>query len=218
MTYSPPGVEYELEYVAEGLIAVAGLDEAGRGAWAGPVSAGAVILPLDNPRSLANTFDGVRDSKMCSHEQREQLYTLIMAQALAVGVGMASEQEIDANGIMPATRLAMMRALERLEVAATALLIDGRVRLPQVNLPQKSIVRGEQASLSIAAASILAKVERDWLMIEAAEKYPEYGFEQHKGYGTAGHRAALDTYGPTAFHRHSFAPMRLSLMDGSRDS
>jgi len=218
MTYSPPGLDYEMAFLEAGLSAVAGLDEAGRGALAGPVSAGAVILPSGQPKNLQQTFDGVRDSKQCTADQREQLYELILSEARAAGVGMASAEEIDEMGIMPATRLAMQRALERLEVAATALLIDGRVRLPAVNLPQKSIVRGEQASLSIAAASILAKVERDHLLIDKAGEYPDYGFEQHKGYGTPDHLAALRDFGPTPFHRHSFAPMRLTLLDGHLDS
>jgi ribonuclease HII len=218
MTHSIPGLSYEKAFIKAGLSAVAGLDEAGRGAWAGPVSAGAVILPPGKPKKLQRTFDGVRDSKMCTSDQRGRLYDLILAEARATGVGMASAEEIDEIGIMAATRLAMERALERLEVAASALLIDGRVRLAAVNLPQRSIVRGEQASLSIAAASILAKVDRDRLLIEKAEEYPDYGFDQHKGYGTPGHYRALQEFGPTPFHRHSFAPMRLTLLDGQLDT
>jgi ribonuclease HII len=218
MTISPPGLENEMAFAEAGLNAAAGLDEAGRGALAGPVSAGAVILPAGQPDDLLRIFDGVQDSKLCTPDQRDRLYDLIRAEARAVGVGMASAEEIDERGILPATRLAMQRALEQLHVTVTALLIDGRVRLPAVNLPQKSIVRGDQVSLSIAAASILAKVERDRLLIAAAEEYPDYGFEQHKGYGTPDHLAALAALGPTPFHRHSFAPMRLSLLDGHLDS
>lgn len=187
-----------------GLGYVAGLDEAGRGALAGPVVAAAVILPPD----AETTLRGVNDSKQLTAVTRETLFDRIIATAIAYGVGAATAQEIDAEGILPATRLAMMRALAQLTPAADGLLIDGRIRLARVNLPQQAIVRGDSHSLSIAAASILAKVSRDREMVALDPFYPLYNFAQHKGYGTEAHRAAIAKYGATAVHRHTFAPIR----------
>ncbi len=207
-----PKLTFEQAYLDEGVVLVAGLDEAGRGAWAGPVTAGAAILHLEHHDLLAE-LDGVKDSKLCTPLMRDRLFDLVTSEALAYGVGHASAAEIDQMGISAATRAAMMRALAALNQQPDALLIDGRyTRLPQTPLPQKCLVRGEQQSISIAAASIVAKVSRDRLMVELAAQYPEYGFARHKGYGTAQHRRALQTHGPCPEHRHSFRPIRNRLI------
>lgn len=195
------------EYVlrTQGFMHIAGLDEAGRGAWAGPVVAGAVILPLDHA-DLANTLTGVNDSKQLSPRTREALFPVIMDTALAAGVGFGTHIEIDALGIVPATRLAMKRALEALNLWPAALLVDA-LSLPDVNLPCTSLIKGDQRSLSIAAASILAKVTRDHYMCDLDAAYPNYRFGQHKGYGTALHRQNLEQFGPSPVHRRTFAPV-----------
>ena len=190
---------------------IAGLDEAGRGALAGPVVAAAVLLPLDKPEKLALLRD-VNDSKQVTARKREAFYDLITAHALAFGVGAVAASEIDEIGIVPSTRRAMQLALAQLPVTPDYLLIDGRIRLAAVNLPQVSIIRGDSLSLSIAAASILAKVTRDRLMVTLSASYPLYGLERHKGYGTAVHLSALSEHGPSRIHRHTFAPIRQSLL------
>jgi ribonuclease HII len=196
---------------SEGHQLIAGIDEAGRGAWAGPVVAGAVILPLAVPEHLAQLAE-VNDSKQVTARQRERFYELIATYALAWGVGVVPAEVIDAEGIMAATRQAMGLAVAQLSPAPTYLLLDGRVRLTAVNLPQESIIRGDSLSLSIAAASIMAKVTRDHLMVALDGEYPGYGLGQHKGYGTAVHLHALQTHGPTPMHRYSFAPLRGGLL------
>jgi ribonuclease HII len=206
-----PTLEFEQIFLDQGYALIAGLDEAGRGALAGPVSAGAVILPLDR-RDLLTVLDGVRDSKLCSPSQRDDLYERIQETALAAGAGMASHQEIDTLGIAAAARLAMSRAVGMLTRQPEALLIDW-VRLRDVNLPQQSLVKGDQRSLSIAAASIIAKVTRDRLMIALDAQHPGYGFAQHKGYATPGHQSALLSLGPCDLHRRSFDPIRTRLLD-----
>lgn len=214
MTALSPGLAYEREWQARGLTPVAGLDEAGRGAWAGPVVAAAVILPVGRS-DLRTALRGVRDSKLCTPYQRERLYEVVMGVATAVGVGQAGAREIEAHGIIAATRLAMQRALEALEIRPQALLIDGAtMHLPTVLLPQRTLTKGEWRSLSIAAASIIAKVTRDRLLIEAGRAYPQYGFARHKGYGTALHRRALEELGPCDLHRRNFAPVRDHLEGG----
>lgn len=209
MSQSRPDLRVEYQFRDEGCAVIAGLDEAGRGAWAGPVAAGAVILPLERFDLIA-ALDGVRDSKLCTARQRTRLDGVIRDVAAGVGVGMADPSEIDAMGIAPATRLAMRRALEALPVKPDGLLID-YVRLREAALPQKSFPKGEQISLSIAAASIIAKVARDRRMVEVDQEYPDYGFARHKGYGTARHQQAIDELGPCPIHRLSFAPLRLRL-------
>ncbi len=214
MRAKSPALDYELALQAQGLVPVAGLDEAGRGAWAGPVVAAAVVLPLERS-DLHTVLRGVCDSKLCTPYQRERLYDVVMKAAVAVGVGEASAREIEAHGIVEATRLAMQRAVEALGVAPQALLIDGHtMRLPAVPLPQQLLVRGEWCSLSIAAASIIAKVTRDRLLVELGRAYPDYGFALHKGYGTAQHRQALERLGPCDLHRRNFAPVKRRLEDG----
>ncbi len=202
-----PTPELELALREEtGLSAIAGLDEAGRGAIAGPVVAAAVILPLDDARRLAH-LAGVADSKLLSPERREELYEAILAHALAYGVAATPAPDIDEMGILPANMQAMRGALARLQLPAEFLLVDGPLRLRQVAIPQKPVVRGDSSSLSIAAASILAKVTRDRIMVALHERYPYYGFARHKGYCTRQHVAALEEYGPCPEHRHSFAPI-----------
>lgn len=183
---------------------VAGLDEAGRGALAGPVVAAAVIFP---PRpALAGRLLGVRDSKQMTPTSRAAWAERIKQLATAWAIGAASNEEIDQLGILPATRLAMQRALQGLQSEVQHLLIDF-VLLPEAPLPQTALVKGDQRSLSIAAASILAKTGRDAALCQMDAQYPGYGFARHKGYGTAQHRAALDLRGPCPCHRRSFAPL-----------
>lgn len=180
-----------------GLELICGVDEAGRGPLAGPVCAAAVILPehLQIP--------GLTDSKKLTDKKRRELFPIIQEQAIAYGIGLASEQEIDEINILQATFLAMRRALDQLSVRPEIVLIDGN-RETDFGLPVKTVVKGDSLSANIAAASILAKVTRDNLMVELAEKYPEYGFEIHKGYGTKAHYEALRTYGPCPIHRMTF--------------
>lgn len=185
---------------------IVGLDEAGRGTWAGPVSAGAVCLPLERP-DLTTLLQGVRDSKQLSGRRRSQLVETIQNHALAWGVGSASSEEIDQIGIVSATRLAMKRALAMTALQPDFLLLDS-IAWKDETIPYLSIIKGDSLSLSIAAASILAKVWRDEHMRELDQQYPEYGFAAHKGYGTPQHQAALRQHGPTPIHRMSFAPLR----------
>ncbi len=205
------GLKRELELVALGKRQIVGIDEAGRGAWAGAVYAGAVILPLENPE-LALMLAGVRDSKQMTPSSRARLISTIKMHAVAWGVGFASCTEIDTLGIVPATCLAMHRALEQASQTASPdyLMIDSIKCVDPYTweLPYESIVGGDRLSLSIAAASVLAKVSRDEHMREMHLVYPAYGFSQHKGYGTASHRAAIQEHGACAIHRMTFAPMR----------
>ena len=196
---------------SHGIHLIAGLDEAGRGALAGPVVAAAVILPLDDP-TLPDALDEVDDSKQLSPAARERLFDVVQAHALAFGVGIQSAAVVDNAGIIQATKLAMLAALAQLAPAPGFLLIDGRIRLHSCPLPQQALIRGDSRSLSIAAASILAKVTRDRLLVALDADHPGYGFAQHKGYGTAQHRAAIEQLGPTAVHRHTFAPIRKPLL------
>lgn len=203
---SRPTLGYETSLWSEGYRHVAGLDEAGRGAWAGPVVAAAVVLPPDGPQ-LLRRLEGVRDSKELTAARREALLAVIEQRALALGVGAVPPEEIDSLGIVPATRKAMALALQALSPRADYLLID-HLRLPGSLLPQHSLPKGDARVLSIAAASIVAKVSRDRLMVELETRFPGYGFARHKGYGTVQHRAALTALGPSAVHRFSFAPLR----------
>ena len=206
-----PNLQFETELWLRGLHFVAGVDEAGRGALAGPVAAGAVILPYDEP-DLMNRLAGVRDSKEMSPEAREHWAGIIKANAVAWGLGLAAAQEIDKLRIVPATRLAVKRALAELPVSTEHMLVD-YLKLPEIEIPQTSLVKGDARSLSIAAASILAKTARDALMVEMSEKYPGYGWAKNKGYGTLAHRQALVELGPCAEHRRSFAPVAGILKD-----
>lgn len=201
-----PTLAYEQALWADGYRRVAGLDEAGRGAWAGPVVAAAVILPPDDT-ALAGSLAGVRDSKTLTAARREALLNVIQQHALAWGVGAVPPGEIDALGIVPSTRQAMALALQALSPEADYLLID-YLTLPEFTLPQHSLPKGDARVLSIAAASIVAKVSRDRMMVELDARFPGYGFARHKGYGTAQHRTALESLGPRSIHRFSFAPVR----------
>jgi ribonuclease HII len=204
-----PTFDLEHNIRTKGYTAIAGIDEAGRGALAGPVMAGAVIF-ADATEILERELQGVRDSKEMTVRQRRAWRARLPDLVLSFGIGQASAAEIDQYGIISATRLAIRRALDSLDQKPDHLLLD-HIRLPSNPLPQLAIPKGDQKSLSIAAASILAKTERDSLLIEMGDKYPNYGFERHKGYGTAQHREALETFGPCPAHRRSFAPLRLKL-------
>lgn len=189
--------EIEDENYAEGFRVICGVDEAGRGPLAGPVCAAAVILP---PHTR---IPGLNDSKKLTDKKRRELFPVICEQALAYGIGMATEQEIDEINILQATFLAMQRAMDGLQVRPDLALIDGN-RQKDFGLPTKTVVKGDSLSANIAAASVLAKVTRDDLMIRQATEFPEYGFEIHKGYGTKAHYAALEQYGPSPIHRMTF--------------
>ena len=199
-----PTLVEELALWQAGYARVAGIDEAGRGAWAGPVVAAAVILPAD--LAVAGRLAGVANSKQMTARQRERLYAVIVQEAVAWGVGALSAQEIDAQGISAANRAAMHAAVASLPQPPDFLLID-YFRLPGLATPQRSLPKGDSKVLSIAAASIIAKVTRDRLMIELGARYASYGFERHKGYGTAQHQQALRQLGPCLEHRMSFQPV-----------
>lgn len=189
--------EIEDSFYDQGLQLICGVDEAGRGPLAGPVCAAAVILP----RGLE--IPGLNDSKKLSDKRRRELFPEIQKQALAFGIGFASEKEIDAINILQATFLAMERALAQLPVKPELVLIDGN-REKDFGIPVKTVVKGDSLSANIAAASILAKVSRDDVMLEMAREYPQYGFEIHKGYGTKAHYDALRQFGPSPIHRQTF--------------
>lgn len=190
-------LEFEKEAIAKGYKAVCGVDEAGRGPLAGPVCAAAVILPE------GVIIDGVNDSKKLSEKKREALFDVIRKQSLAYSIAYATVDEIEEINILNATMLAMKRAVERLSVKADYAMIDGN-RLPKLAIDSECIVKGDAKSMSIACASILAKVSRDRLLYKYAEEYPMYGFDKHKGYGTTAHREAILKYGPCPYHRKSF--------------
>jgi len=196
-----PNFEYELALWKLGLRRVAGIDEAGRGALAGPVAAAVVVFPPDS--DLANALLGVDDSKRLAPAAREFWRDKIIKIALEWGVGLAENEEIDRLGIVPATCLAIRRALEQLPRCPEHLLID-YLDLPGNSLPQTPLVKGDRRSLSIAAASILAKTTRDELLRKLDDLYPGYAFARHKGYGTAAHLQALQRLGPSPVHRLSF--------------
>jgi ribonuclease HII len=203
-----PDLALETEFYSHGYGLIAGVDEAGRGAWAGPVVAAAVILPLDRPETLAQLIAlGVNDSKRLTARQRQRLAPLIESAAVAIGVGGASPLQIDGEGILPATRAAMERAIAMLHPQPQALLIDAVSLQSLISLPQRSLNYGDSLSLSIAAASIVAKVSRDRLMTGLDERYPGYGFARHKGYGTRAHQRALKALGVSEAHRKSYAPV-----------
>lgn len=198
-----PSLKFESDLWDSGLQFIAGLDEAGRGALAGPVAVGAVILPNDKTL-LASTLKRVRDSKQLTPRQRDSLVPSIRSTALAWSVGFATADEIDSQGIVRAARLAAIRALHQFSITPQYLLTDFRLELPQIDIPQTSIIKGDAHCLSIACASILAKTERDALMRELDERFPGYGLGQHKGYGTQAHRSAVKRKGLTPVHRRTF--------------
>lgn len=192
---------YENEARKAGYKLIAGGDEAGRGPWAGPVTAAMVILP-DEPCII-----GLNDSKKLTRNQRKELFEEIKAKAVAYGIGWASPSEIDKINILEATRLAFQRAFEQLSPSPDYILLDF-IKLPWLKLPHQAFAKGETLSASVAAASILAKEARDIEMERLAIEYPNYGFENHKGYGTAFHIEALKKYGPCPLHRMSFKPIK----------
>jgi len=202
--YQFPNLDEEDKLKAQGYELIAGIDEVGRGALAGPVVAGAVILP-----HLATLpwFGLVRDSKELNYRKRESLFDLISKEAIAVGIGIVPPQVIDSINILKATRLAMLQAVEKLPKQPNFLLID-RLSLSQCPIPQRGITRGDKSCLSIACASIIAKVTRDRIMEELDIMYPGYGFAEHKGYGTRKHISCLRKLGPSPIHRLYFAPVR----------
>ena len=199
----PPGFGLENAFWGQGTTYVAGVDEVGRGPLAGPVVAGAVIFPQDIDES---GLVGIRDSKELTASARERMDLRIHEVALAVGIGRASVREVDVVGIVGATRRAMSRAIGKLQPRPQALLIDA-LSLPGIDLPQQCPIKGDRVSLSIAAASIVAKVARDRMMVEADRRYPGYGFSRNKGYGTREHIEALYRQGSCIIHRVSFAPV-----------
>jgi len=200
----PPNLDEEDKLKSQGYELIAGIDEVGRGALAGPVVAGAVILP--HPADLP-WLGLVRDSKELTSRKRESLFDLINREAVAVGIGIVPSQVIDSVNILRATKLAMVQAVEKLPKQPSFLLID-RVTLSQCPIPQRGITRGDKLCLSIACASIIAKVTRDRMMEEFDQMYPGYGFARHKGYGTGEHISCLRKLGPSPIHRLYFAPVR----------
>ncbi|MBM4462814.1 MAG: ribonuclease HII [Chloroflexi bacterium] len=206
-----PTFAKERELSSQGYRFIAGVDEVGRGALAGPVVAAAVILPLENDFAWLSR---VRDSKQLTPRRREQIFELIRQSRIAIGIGMTSHTDIDAIGIVKATRMAMGQAVRELAFSPDCLLIDA-LSLPGIPLPQWGIVRGDQLSLSIACASIVAKVTRDRYMTELDRSYPGYGLARHKGYGTRQHLASLCHLGACPIHRQSFVPVRRLARNGS---
>jgi len=210
---SRPTLDNEIALLQQGYRFVAGLDEAGRGAWAGPVVAAAVILPLDQP-GLAETLAGLRDSKKLTPPQRNRFFELIHQTALGVSIGQAPPAMVDERNVVAATRYAMAQALAGLTSEPDYLLID-HLKLPDVKILQDAFPKADDLSLTVAAASIVAKVTRDRLMVDHNATYPGYAFDRHKGYGTPAHRSALVRLGPCPLHRLSFEPVKLCQLTGS---
>ncbi|MCC7522918.1 ribonuclease HII [Candidatus Uhrbacteria bacterium] len=198
-----PTFKHERGLIAEGFTIIAGIDEAGCGCWAGPVYAAAVILPLDSRIGL------IRDSKRLTERQRLSIVDQIKTRATAWAIGTASHQEVDRLNIRQAAFLAMRRAIESLSVKPTFILSDG-FKIPNIDIPNKKIIGGDRYVKSIAAASVIAKVERDLEMEKLDQEYPGYGFANHKGYGTREHRESLKKLGPCAIHRMSYKPLHAS--------
>lgn len=196
-----PTTKRERFWQARGARVVVGVDEAGAGAWAGPVVAGAVVLPV------SVRLPGLRDSKMLTPASREAVYAALLRRGAQCASGLASVEEIERLGIRPANLLAMKRAVKALGLVPDVLLVDW-YRIPGFDCPQESVAKADRLIASVAAASVVAKVTRDRLMVELDAQYPAYGFAIHKGYGTAKHRTALAAYGPSPVHRASFAPVR----------
>jgi ribonuclease HII len=197
-----PSYELELSLHAEGYRVIAGVDEVGRGSWAGPVVAGAVVLP----HGSRNCLTALRDSKQLSAQERESLFGLLRAIGAAIGIGWASHHVVDRVGLTEANRRAMLRAIRGLREPPDVLLLD-HFRLPACPIPQLALPQGDARVLSVAAASVVAKVVRDRWMECCDERFPGYGFARHKGYGTPDHQCALASLGPSHIHRQSFAPV-----------
>jgi ribonuclease HII len=198
--FNTPTYKIEKELHRRGFNGVAGMDEAGRGAWAGPVVAAAVILPQ------GLVIKGLKDSKLLSPKKREELFIVIQKNAIAVGVGIVSEKIIDNEGIIAATRKAFLQAADKIKEMADYLLVDG-IKIFEHSLPTEFHIKGDRKIASIAAASIVAKVTRDHMLEDYHQKHPAYGFDQHKGYGTAEHQEKLNRHGWCDIHRKSFRPV-----------
>ncbi|HNX11256.1 MAG TPA: ribonuclease HII [bacterium] len=200
-------LEKEAQLFSQGYKLIAGVDEAGRGPLAGPVVAAAVIFDshfqIDSPE-----LEKIKDSKKLSAKQRERLFTLIKEKAVAISIGTVGHGTIDNINILQATFLAMDKAVATLSVQPDYVLVDGKFTIPQSDKKQEAVIDGDAKVFSIAAASIIAKVSRDYLMAELHKKYPEYNFLQHKGYGTKSHLEALREFGPSPIHRRSFEPLK----------
>ncbi len=205
MTLGYPTLREEHRLMQAGFRVLAGIDESGRGAWAGPVSAAAVILPTQNPH-LRDVLAGVRDSKLCTPRQRDELYDRVCQVALVWAASLVPASRIDEVGIVSATREAMCVAVEHLDPSPDMLLIDALL-LPSLAVPQEALTKGDLKCLSIAAASIVAKVTRDRAMVALDDAHPAYGFASHKGYGTRQHRTALEQFGPAPLHRWYYEPV-----------
>lgn len=203
---SIPDLSLERQLWNQGYKYIAGVDEAGRGPWAGPVVAGAAIFAVGCIEKLP-----LKDSKQMTEAQREEVFELIKEQALGWGVGIVAAHEIDKHGISTAVQSAMARSIEAAEevacITADYLLIDGKSVREIVGYKQQRMNKGDTLHYSISAGAILAKVTRDRMMVELSNKYPQYGFEKHKGYGTKIHQEALDLYGPCAIHRYTYKPV-----------
>lgn len=202
---------FEKELMAEGYTGIAGVDEAGRGPLAGPVVAAAAVLPPSFPSA------GVDDSKKLTHRQRERLFDLIYDQAVSVGVGIVAVEDIDRINIFQAARLAMVKAVAALQPQPQYLLIDGKFGI-DADLPQQAIVKGDSRSVSVAAASIIAKVTRDRIMQAYHDRFPQFGFDRHKGYPTKAHKAAIAEYGPCEIHRRTFKGVKEHLLEMPLDA
>jgi len=209
-------LDKEKELLARGYKLIAGIDEAGRGPLAGPVVAAAVIFSndfkIDSPELAL-----INDSKKLNHTQREKLFSLIKEKAVAISIGTVGHHTIDKINILQATFQAMNQALNTLSVQPDYLLVDGHLKLPNTDINQEAIVDGDAQIFSIAAASIIAKVSRDYLMTELDQKYPEYGFAKHKGYGTKLHLEMIKKFGPCPIHRLSFKPLSNKYFSKKRD-
>ncbi|OGC76909.1 MAG: ribonuclease HII [candidate division Zixibacteria bacterium RBG_16_40_9] len=197
---------YEGQLSQEGFQHIAGVDEVGRGPLAGPVVAAAVIFPLKFK------LKGVNDSKKLNSLQREKLFPQIKKKALSIGLGMAEVEDINKLNILKASLKAMHQAILNLKIPPEFVLVDGKQKIPHLRVPQMPIVKGDSKSQSIAAASIIAKVTRDKIMQTLHQQFPEFGFDQHKGYATKKHKDALKKFGPTPLHRLGFAPVKLSYL------
>ncbi len=211
----PPHLDYEWQLRTRGHHTIAGVDEVGRGCWAGPVVAAAVVLS-DAVLHMPAFLQGLNDSKQLSASQRNQLIQTIHQGAVGIGIGWVAAHDVDCFGILTATKLAMQQALMSLPLIPDALLIDA-VKLPDWPINQQSLIKGDATSLSIAAASVIAKVARDRMMTQLDIHDRRYGFSQHKGYGTAQHQQALWRHGITAQHRHTFRPISTFLATGQWD-
>jgi ribonuclease HII len=205
------GLELENELWEKGYKIVAGVDEVGRGPLAGPVVAACVVFPppVNGKQFTTDRINGVNDSKKLTSARREELFDLILANALEVGIGIVKEKDIDRLNILNASLTAMVKAVKQLKNSPDFVLVDGNLKIPQLGLAQMPIVKGDSLSFSIAAASIIAKVTRDRIMLKYHRKYPEFCFAENKGYGTKAHLDALKAFGPCKIHRQSFKVVQL---------